>query len=395
MATAQSDLVQSARAGLPSAIESLLNRGLQKERVNAKVAMRKQCLQVMLEASAVPNEANLVPYVTKGIQTLNCKTIERIKIYGRQQGSDFPDWSREIELAGKSSENTSHLKRGSRKQFTTEHPQMALEELLNLKTRTSVGISYVDFPPVLGAAHHAIQKFKRSADGKVSPYCTELIEKVVAYYQMSLECLGLKVQRASVVGAFTFGIGSSLAGISQDEPLGLKIKEEFPNIQAFNAIELYDFDAVLSEIWKKAWELTDEFDQILSKKNLESLNRKKLQDAHEWMRPSKEEVGVSVNDVNPSSKSKDALSGILNRQNVSRKIAGVLAILLGSLGVHKFYLGYNIEGAILLISAFFGSTFPILSSIALLVGIIEGILYLRLTDSEFSKTYILNKRKWF
>ena len=58
-----------------------------------------------------------------------------------------------------------------------------------------------------------------------------------------------------------------------------------------------------------------------------------------------------------------------------RKMAGWLAICLGSFGIHKFYLGQPVLGIIYLL---FFSTF-----IPAVIGVIEGILILRMTDEEF------------
>lgn len=68
--------------------------------------------------------------------------------------------------------------------------------------------------------------------------------------------------------------------------------------------------------------------------------------------------------------------------------AGVLAILLGGLGIHKFYLGYTVAGIIQLCLSF-------LCGIGGLIGLIEGILYLVKSDDEFEQTYILHQREWF
>jgi len=71
-------------------------------------------------------------------------------------------------------------------------------------------------------------------------------------------------------------------------------------------------------------------------------------------------------------------------------VAGVLAILLGYLGVHKFILGYTTEGIIQIVLSLV--TCGIAGS---LIGIIEGIIYLTKTDEEFYETYQANKRGWF
>lgn len=70
-------------------------------------------------------------------------------------------------------------------------------------------------------------------------------------------------------------------------------------------------------------------------------------------------------------------------------LAGLLGILLGWTGAHKFALGYTKEGIIQLIVSivtcgFFG-----------IVGIIEGIIYLTKSDAEFVATYITGRKGWF
>lgn len=70
-------------------------------------------------------------------------------------------------------------------------------------------------------------------------------------------------------------------------------------------------------------------------------------------------------------------------------LAGVLAILIGSLGIHKFVLGYNKEGIIQLIATF------VTCGIAGIIPFIEGIIYLTKSDEEFYNTYQAGKKPWF
>ena len=74
-------------------------------------------------------------------------------------------------------------------------------------------------------------------------------------------------------------------------------------------------------------------------------------------------------------------------------VAGILAIVVGSLGVHKFILGYTTEGLIMLLCTVL--TCGILGIAMSVVGIIEGIMYLTKSDEEFVTTYIQNKKGWF
>lgn len=78
-------------------------------------------------------------------------------------------------------------------------------------------------------------------------------------------------------------------------------------------------------------------------------------------------------------------------------VTAVLAILLGTFGIHKFFLGYNREGIILLSATILLGMIScgILSSITGLIGLIEGIIYLTKSDEEFYKTYQVGRRGWF
>lgn len=76
-----------------------------------------------------------------------------------------------------------------------------------------------------------------------------------------------------------------------------------------------------------------------------------------------------------------------------KMVAGILAILLGSLGVHKFILGYTTEGVIMLLVSILSC--GILAVIPSVIGIVEGIMYLTKSDEEFVRTYIQSKKGWF
>jgi TM2 domain-containing membrane protein YozV len=74
-------------------------------------------------------------------------------------------------------------------------------------------------------------------------------------------------------------------------------------------------------------------------------------------------------------------------------VAGILAILVGSLGVHKFILGYTTEGLIMLLVSVLSC--GMLAVIPSVFGIVEGIMYLTKSDEEFVRTYIQSKKGWF
>ena len=77
--------------------------------------------------------------------------------------------------------------------------------------------------------------------------------------------------------------------------------------------------------------------------------------------------------------------------------AGLLAIFLGSLGIHKFYLGYNTPGFIMLAVTIVGSIFSLgIAGLAMVViSIVEGVLYLSKSQTGFEQVYVFNKKEWF
>lgn len=95
-------------------------------------------------------------------------------------------------------------------------------------------------------------------------------------------------------------------------------------------------------------------------------------------------------------------------QQSQRMLAGILAILLGGFGVHKFVLGMPVPGIIVLVVSLFGLMGCVASLFCLpffvlmmanvvtgIIGLIEGIIYLTKTDEEFIRVYQVGKKQWF
>lgn len=90
-----------------------------------------------------------------------------------------------------------------------------------------------------------------------------------------------------------------------------------------------------------------------------------------------------------------------NRRNSKDKTAaGLLAIFLGTWGIHKFYLGYKGPGLVYLLVNTIGWAITwmmagIPNLIFAIIAFIEGIIYLTKSDEEFQKTYVDNEKPWF
>ena len=80
-----------------------------------------------------------------------------------------------------------------------------------------------------------------------------------------------------------------------------------------------------------------------------------------------------------------------------RRIAVVLAFFLGSLGIHKFYMGKTVPGIIALLVSLIGSIFTcgIAICVMQIISVIECLFYLCMSDDEWQKTYIQGQKDWF
>jgi len=70
----------------------------------------------------------------------------------------------------------------------------------------------------------------------------------------------------------------------------------------------------------------------------------------------------------------------------SRGIAGLLALLLGPIGLHYFYTGKTTAGVVFLVITLL-SCF-ILSPLVWLVSIIQGVLFFTMTQEEFEQKWV-------
>jgi len=123
--------------------------------------------------------------------------------------------------------------------------------------------------------------------------------------------------------------------------------------------------------------------------------------ASEFAGEAKEKASEFASEAKESAKefsdgAKEAFNEVTAGDN-KKILAGVLAIVLGSFGIHKFILGYNKEGIILLVVTLVVGFFTCGLGVGLtgIIGLIEGIVYLTKSDEEFYNTYQVGKKPWF
>jgi TM2 domain-containing membrane protein YozV len=89
------------------------------------------------------------------------------------------------------------------------------------------------------------------------------------------------------------------------------------------------------------------------------------------------------------------MTNAYNQEDVSsmKILAGVLGIVLGPLGIHKFVLGYTGAGLVMLLVSVLSIGF--LAPIMGIIGLIEGIVYLTCPNQRFYDTYMVGEKTWF
>ncbi len=92
---------------------------------------------------------------------------------------------------------------------------------------------------------------------------------------------------------------------------------------------------------------------------------------------------------NTANEFKEGWNQVSHTQENKKILAGILAIVIGSLGVHKFVLGYTQEGIIQIVISI------VTCGIGGIIPLIEGIIYLTKSDEEFYQTYQVGKKGWF
>ncbi len=163
--------------------------------------------------------------------------------------------------------------------------------------------------------------------------------------------------------------------------LGEKAGEKFDDAKEATKEFAEDAKEKASEIGEKASEKFDDAKEA---------TKEFAEDAKEAASDFADDAKKTANEFSESAK--EAFSGSENK----KMLAGILAIVLGWLGVHKFILGYQKEGIIMAAVGILGWFLcGIPTTIVAVIGLIEGIMYLTKSDEEFYETYQKGKKPWF
>jgi hypothetical protein len=92
------NILEQAKQGNPHAIAALMSRSMKSQGIDVQASLEDGCLQVYLEAAKVPSPQATVAFIRKGMANLDIPSIDRVKVYARQQGEPIPAWQEDIVL---------------------------------------------------------------------------------------------------------------------------------------------------------------------------------------------------------------------------------------------------------------------------------------------------------
>jgi len=94
----QENLRQLAKQGNPKALATIINQSLKPKSITAKVGLKDDCLQVLLESAQIPNQQAMVSFIRNGLTKLEVESIRTVKVYGRKLGEELPAWNQSFEM---------------------------------------------------------------------------------------------------------------------------------------------------------------------------------------------------------------------------------------------------------------------------------------------------------
>ncbi len=92
------EVLQQAHSGDPQAIAALIDHQLATQGVQVSADLRRDCLQVVLEAEQALDQAAIVDLIHRELQQLAPLGVRTVRVYGQKPGQELPLWTQQVEL---------------------------------------------------------------------------------------------------------------------------------------------------------------------------------------------------------------------------------------------------------------------------------------------------------
>lgn len=246
------DLSELARQGDVKAINTLINEWVKAHGVTAKVRLKSDCLQLMLESAEIPNQQVMVELLNSEVSKLGIKSVKTMKLFGKQTDEDFPDWHQEISLYSKSEVPLQQVDVSDIAILNTEEA---------VQSATLAVISKVDVQRISNQIYEALKSafyepiLRRKGDEKeksIHEAARDFIDGLEADFKLVLERLGKPL--TTLTESFEIELDST------------KISSLFYEIYAPNfsrvSLAIKQLDKVTTELLN--YEFTEEEDTLTS-----------------------------------------------------------------------------------------------------------------------------------
>jgi protease PrsW len=95
----EQELKQLASSGNVEAIAKILNIAFHQQNIKtAKISIKDNCLQILLESPQAPNQSLSTAIIRKELVRLKIQPIKTVKVYGRESQQEMPAWFQEFDV---------------------------------------------------------------------------------------------------------------------------------------------------------------------------------------------------------------------------------------------------------------------------------------------------------
>lgn len=178
-----------ARQGDADAIAQLINQALITRGIQVRAVCKSSCLHVLLDAAEVPERHTYSRAVYAAVFCLGAPTIQRLHVYGRQQGVKLPVWTEVFRLTGQEDKEVTQQSEELREERSTEPKGIAAGTVASQPAQPKskqADSSASSHPPGL-ALPIALSICASLGVGASVNYVTQVQSKSVALSQVSVE----------------------------------------------------------------------------------------------------------------------------------------------------------------------------------------------------------------
>jgi tetratricopeptide (TPR) repeat protein len=92
-------IIQLIHQGNPQALAAFFNGHLNKKGLYFKISQKNEVLNILVESKKEPPQDPVIELIIKAFKSHQFRCWSSLKVYGKQQGEDFPSWIKDIDVS--------------------------------------------------------------------------------------------------------------------------------------------------------------------------------------------------------------------------------------------------------------------------------------------------------